>query len=356
MPWPVPQPTDIYSRAGAVFTAQFPSFQPSEPNTVCGAVSRIVGMTAFDLYGYQSYVMAELFPDTTQDNLDRHAGNWGLTRIPAQAGSGTISWPCTTTTVLPAGIVFSDGLGNAYLNTAGGTATGGTSITLAVTAASAGAQGNLATGTVLTPVSPVAGMASAATVASPGFSNGAVAETDTALRARLLQRIRARGRGGNNADYQQWAEAASSLVAYVQTVPQYLGPGSVGIFIAESGPAVAGSGVLSAVASYLGAGYAAGGVAPVTAYVQVYSATLQTLNATIHLIPDTTANRTAATNAFTAFVAGTAQIGGTITVADLDAAIKGGSNGVFTFDRSLPAADVVCGTGVIAVAGTLSFV
>lgn len=353
MPWSIPQPVTIFNRAASAYVAQFPSFQPTAPNTVCGATSRILGMTAFDLYGYQSYIMNELFPDTSEDNLDRHAGNWGLTRIPPAAGLGSINWICTAAETLAIGIVFSDPLGNAYYSTTGGAVTPGT-VTLSVAAASAGAQGNLATGTVLTPISPVAGMASSATVASPGFSGGALAETNTALRARLLQRIRQRGRGGNSADYTYWCEAASSSVAYVQVVPSYSGPGSVGLFVAGIGPSTIGSGVLATLSSYLGAEYAAGGIAPVTAYVTVQSAALQTLNATIHLNPDTTANRAAATVAFDAWVATDAEIGGTMFMSRLDAALEGAS-GEFSHERSMPSADVVCGTGTIAVAGTLSF-
>ncbi len=356
MAWPIPQPTDIYNRAGASFVGQFPSFQPTAPNTVCGAIGRIVGMSGFDLYLYQGYIMNELFPDTSEDNLDRHAAIWGLTRIPAQAASGTVTWGGTTGTVLPAGIVFSDAYGNAYLNTAGGTVAGGT-ITLAVSAASAGAQGNVLNGALLTPVSPVGGMSASAVVASTGagFSGGAPAETDTALRARLLQRIRARGRGGNVADYQAWCEQASSSVVYVQAIPNWLGPGSVGVFVAGAGPTAIGSGPLAAISAFLGAQYAAGGAAPVTAYVVVQSATLYPVNATVHLNPDTANNRAAATAAFDAWVATDAEIGATMFMSRLDAALEG-ADGEFSHERTFPTADLVLNAGVIAVAGTLSFV
>ena len=93
-----------------------------------------------------------------------------------------------------------------------------------------------------------------------------------------------------------------------------------------------------------------------TAYVTVYLATWQTVNGTVHLVPDTAANRVAAANGFAAWIATTAQIGATEFVDDMDAAIKGQSGGAFSFDRTLPASDVVLGAGTIAVAGTLSFV
>jgi uncharacterized phage protein gp47/JayE len=353
MPWPIPQPADIYARAGAAYVAAFPGFDPTQPNTVCGTTSRIVGMTGFDLYLYQGYIMNELFPDTSVDNLDRHAGIWGLTRIPSQAATGSIAWTGSNGTVLASGILLTDQFGNSYLTTDGLTVSGG-SATLTLTAVSGGAQGNLATGAVLTPVSPVAGMAATAAVASPGLSGGAPAESDTALRARLLQRIRERGRGGNNADYVNWCEAASSAVAYVQAIPQWYGAGSVGIFLAGAGPSALSGPEVATVSAYLGALFAPGGVAPVTAYVAVFGATLYTLNATVHLNPDTSTIRAAATAAFQAWVETDAQIGGTMYVARMDAALEGAS-GEFSHDRTLPAADVVLGPGTIAVAGVLSF-
>ena len=361
MPWPIPQPTDIFNRAATAYVAQFPSFQPTAPNTVVGATGRVLAMAAFDLYLYQGYVMNELFPDTAEDNLDRHAGNWGLTRIPASVATGTVQWLSTTGATLAAGIVFTDAFGNSYITTSGGTVGAATNITLNIAAASAGAQGNLANATLITPIAPVGGMTAQAQVSSAGgLTGGAAAESDIALRGRLLSRIRLRGRGGNNADYAQWTQAASSSVAYVTAVPNYQGPGTVGVFAAGVGPSTLGSGVLSAISAYLGAGYASGGVAPVTAYVAVYSAALQTINATLHLTPDTSANRTAAANAFGQFITQSATIAGaggaTIDVSSIAGAIVGGSGGAFTFDLTAPVADIVINTGTIAVAGTVGFV
>jgi len=353
MPWPVPAPSVIYGRAGASYTAVFPSFDPTQPNTVCGTTSRVIALTAFDLYLYQGYWANELFPDTAQDNLDRHAGIWGLTRIAAQAATGQASGAGSNGTVVPTGAAATDYFGNVYFTAATETVSGSV-VTETFQAASGGAQGNLATGTVLTLLSPIAGLSPQSfTVLSPGFSGGAPTETNTALRARLLQRIRSRGRGGNNADFTIWAEGASSLVAYVQVVPNIIGFGSVGLFVAGIGPSALGSGTVAAVNSAVLA------VAPVpineTSLVTA-SATLQTVDGTIHLIPDTPTNRTAATNAFASYIGAAAEIGGTVYLDLIAGAIAAAAAGSFNFDLSAPSADVVVGAGTIAVAGTLGFV
>ncbi len=437
MPWPIPQPAEIANRAAGIYTAQYPDFNPTQPNTLAGANCRIVAMTAFDLYGYQGYIAQELFPDTTVDNLDRHAGIWGLTRLTASAATGQAVGAGTNGTIVPSGTVATDPLGNSYFTTAAATVSGG-AVTANWTASTAGAQGNLVAGTVLTLLSPIAGLSpqsftvlgeasvagasgtvvpasvpmldpagnayvsgasvtlagtsgtitfgatspggfslaagtvlsfstsvsglspQSATVTLSGFAGGAPVESDTALRARLLARIRSRGRGGDGTDYQQWAEAASATVAAVQVAPCWGGVGNVGVWIAGNGPSALSGSIVTAVADYIAS------LAPVTATVIVNSAATDAVNATVHLVPDTTANRAAAQAAFAAWVqeAGLAAFdavlargvttGGTLYVDSLDAAIAGG--GSYQFDRSVPASDIVLNAGTVAVPGSLTFI
>ncbi len=355
MPWPIPQPADIAARAAALFESTLVSpdgtpIDASDPNTVLGVTARITGMTAFGLYLYQSYLANELWPDTAQDNLDRIAGIWGLTRIAPAVASGSVSVTGTANAPLPSGIALADALGNTYVTTgAVDLAANGTG-TLPVNANAAGAQGNLSAGTVLTVVSAVSGLApQEATVLAPGFSGGAPAETDTALRVRVIARIRQRGRGGSVADYEQWAESASALVAYTEVDPDWAGPGSVGVFIAGAGPSALTSADVAVVNTALQA------QRPVTAKVYVNAATLVPLSATIHLNPDTTANRAAATTAFAAWIATDAAIGGTLYMSRLDAALAA-ADGEFSHERIAPTADVTYATGTIASVGTLAFV
>jgi uncharacterized phage protein gp47/JayE len=349
MPWQIPQPAAISARAAATYSTVFQDFDPTEPNTVAGTHCDVLAMALFDVYLHQSYIAGELFPDTSIDNLDRHAGIWGLTRIPATAASGTVSVGGAGGLVVPSGIAATDVLGNLYATTSGATIVGG-SATLSITAASAGAQGNLAAGTVLTLLSPIAGLnPQSLTVQTPGLSGGAAQESDAALRSRLLARIRARGRGGNAADYQYWAEAASSAVEYVQVYPNWAGLGSVQVWVAGAGPSALTTSEVSAIAAYIA------GVRPVTASVTVASAAVEAVNATVHLVPDTVANRTAATTGFSTWLAASAQIGGTLYVDDMIAAIKAAGGGAFSLDTSAPTGDIVLGAGTIGVAGTLSF-
>lgn len=349
MAWPVPSAATLTARAGAVYAAAFPGFDATDPNSVASVTARIVGMTAFDLYLYQGYWAAELFADTAADSLDRHAGIWGITRIPAQAATGNATVAGTNGVALPSGILATDALGNSYVTTAGATISGGAA-TLPLSAVSGGAQGNLSSGVTLAIVSPVAGLsAQTLTVAAPGLSGGAAAETDAALRARLLARIRLRGRGGNAADYAQWAEASSSAVAYVQAVGGWYGSGSVAVFVAGAGPSALTDAEVLVVDAYLQT------VRPVTARVYTLAATVTPVAVTIRLSPDTAATRAAATAAFASYMAAEASIGGALFVTGLDGAIAAGLAGAADFDRLAPLADVPGAAGVILSAGALSF-
>src|SRR6185437_5256335 len=77
-------------------------------------------------------------------------------------------------------------------------------------------------------------------------------------------------------------------------------------------------------------------------FINVVAATIQPIDFSIHLNVDTTANRTAATNALTLQLLADATIGGTIYMSRCDAALENAS-GEFSHERSAPGADVAAG-------------
>jgi uncharacterized phage protein gp47/JayE len=354
MPWPIPAPETIAAKAAGIYegTLKSPDGTPidaSSPNTVLGATTRVVGMSAFELYLFQAYTQAELWPDTAQDNLDRIAGVWGLTRIAAQVASGTVSVSGTVGAPIPSGVTLADSLGNLYTTTAPGTVAADGAALLPVSASVGGVAGNLAAGAILTIVVAVAGVApQQATAQPPGFSDGEPEETNPQLSARVLARIRNPGNGGSEADYEAWAQAASSAVAYVAVQPGYTGAGTVGVFVAGAGPAASTGPEVAAVQAYLQP------KRPVTAQVTAYAATVQPLDATITLNPDTLANRAAATAAFANWIETDAAIGGTMYLSRMNAAVAAG-DGEFSHETASPTADVALGVGTIAGVGVLSF-
>ncbi|MBK1683384.1 baseplate J/gp47 family protein [Rhodoferax fermentans] len=123
----------------------------------------------------------------------------------AAAATGLANGTGVTATLLEAGTLMQTSDGRQYKVSADAVVVAGV-VTPSVVALVAGAASNLSGGTVLTLVSPVAGIDSNFVAAMPnGVSNGADAETDTQAIYRLQQRLSNEPMGGCPADYARWA-------------------------------------------------------------------------------------------------------------------------------------------------------
>ena len=348
MSWPVPAPGEIASRAAAVFEGALPGIDARSPNTVAGAISRVTDMALADVYFELGYLAAELMPDTAIDTLDRHANTWGVPRLQPTAAIGNASFAGTVGAPIPAGLTFTAPSRAVVATAAAGTIGGGGTVVLPLVAAVAGSNGNQPGGTVLTIVSPLAGLnPQSCTLDGFGLSAGTDIEPIEAWRARILRRIRAPAMGGAAADYTTWVnEVLSGTI--VQPVPNGGGLGTVVVWITQ-GMTVASPAEVALVQAYLDV------VRPVTAAVTVLAASLVPVNVTLHLSPDTAAIRAAAINALALAFVQDAAIGGTVFVSRLDNAVSS-SDGEYSHERSLPSADVVMSAGQLPVLGTVSFV
>ena len=188
-----------------------------------------------------------------------------------------------------------------------------------------------------------------ATLDGSGLVGGADLEGLEAWRTRILARIRAPAMGGAAGDYVTWAKAALNGVAYVQVVPNAGGLGTVAVWIAKQGPAVASGPEVAAVQAAINV------VRPVTASVTVLAATLVPVNVTLHLNPDTGPIRAAATAALALAFAVDATIGGAVFVSRLDNSVSS-SDGEYSHIRSAPAADVAMSAGQLPILGTVTFI
>jgi len=203
---------------------------------------------------------------------------------------------------------------------------------------------------------PLAGLISqSGTIDVNGVTGGADLEETEHWRSRILARIQQRGGGGDANDFEQWTQEVLPG-AIVDAFSPGLGLITVAIAMPTStSPRVPTSTELDEATAYLND---ATNRKPLGApAVAVIAATLQPVNFTLHLLPDTTANRTAAQNALALyFVGADIQIGSTLDLSRSDAAI---STAIPTaaFDRSVPAADVVPSTVTsILTYGTVAFV
>lgn len=347
-----PTLTQLIERAQADIESRLPGTDPRARRTVIGILARLHADAVHSLYGHQDWIARQILPDTAEaEILDRHASFRGLTRIAAVAASGNVTFTGTNGVAIPAGTELQSAAGERYTTDAEVTIAGG-SATAAVTAAVAGDEGNQPSGAQLSLTSPIAGVTSQATVASPGLAGGADAESDDALRERLLRAYRETPHGGAAADYIAWARAAHPDVTHAWVYPSALGLGTVTVRIMTYGATASGiptQTVIDAVQAYIDARR------PVTADLTVVAPVAVALNFTIQsLSPNTQAVRDAIAAELADLLRREAEPGGTILLSRIREVISAAED---EYDHVLvsPAANVTHTTGQIAVMGVITW-
>lgn len=350
MTWPIPAPADIAEAGAAVLQSTFPDADPRAPESVMAALCRILGLTLYDAYLFALSRAQELMPDTAVEWLERHADIWGVTRLPAVAAGGPVTFAGAAGTAIPAGTELRANDGAAFTTQALAMIGGGGTATVQILAVAAGAAGSLAAGTQVPLVSPIAGLSvQSATVAAGGLASpaGRDRETDEGLRDRLLRRIRTPPRGGAAADYEAWAREVPG-VERVRVESSWVGAGSVGVIVAMAGGTVPSGGDLDAVAAAIETRR------PVTATVVVAPIELVAINVSIGITPDTAAIRAAVAAALDLFFA-RADIGAPLYATRLSEAVSAAAGEYAHEVVGLPAVTVLA-PQQMPVLGTLTFV
>lgn len=319
MTWPLPQPDEIAERIAAGILLAFPDapdLDPRAPDTMLGVLARTVALTLFDVHLHQRWLADQQMVDTATDWLPRHADIWAIPRIAATFATGAAQFAGVNGTSIPAGTELRAPSGAVYETLATVTIASGTA-QASLRAVEAGTAGNASTDVALALVVPIAGITGqAATVVAPGLRGGAPIEGEEAWKSRVLARIRQPPMGGTAADYVAWARAASALVSQVRVYPNYVGPGTVGVVIAQAGGLAPTTPELAAIAAAIDL------VRPVTAAVSVLACVPTAIAFSIELSPDTAATRLAVTAALDTFFAVEAAIGTEIPLSRVSEAIS----------------------------------
>jgi uncharacterized phage protein gp47/JayE len=349
-----PSLQQLITRAQSDVTSRLPGTDPTLRNTVLGAQARAHAGATHGLYGYLEWISRQILPDTADDDwLDRQA-LWraGLTRLVAEAAIGNVTFAGTNGATIDAGTALQDATGALYTTNALATIAAGVAVA-AVTAQTAGAAGNLAVGTSLTLVSPVAGVQSQATVAAGGFTGGADIETSERLRVRLANALSNPPQGGSQQDYITWALAAHPDVTNVWPVANEMGPGTMTVRLMTYGVTANGipvQAVLDDVFAYIDARRPAG-----MAGLYVVAPVAAPLAFTITgITPNTQAVKDAVAAELADLLEREAEPGGTILISHLREAISlaaGESDHALT----IPAANVTHTTGQIATMGAITW-
>ncbi|MBN0978904.1 baseplate J/gp47 family protein [Pseudomonas hygromyciniae] len=252
-------------------------------------LSRALSGAVYGLYGYLDWIAEQILPDTAdEETLERIASlRLSQPRKAAQAAEGTASFTAAAGRVVDVDTVMQSNDGRAYRVTESVPTVAGTN-TAKLEALDAGTLGNIESGTVLTLIQPVEGLASTFTVLAPGLIGGIAQESVESLRARVVRSYRVIPRGGSADDYETWAlEVPGVTRAWCRR--NFLGPGTVGLFVMsdEDANPIPDAAQLAEVKAYIEP------LRPVTAELYVLAPVQVPVVYQIRLTPDTSAVRAA---------------------------------------------------------------
>lgn len=209
-------------------------FQPEES---CDLSVRLYAaaaqVQALEIQG--EWVLAQSFPQTAQGGyLDYHADTRGLRRLEGTKAQGALRFsvgaPAATDLLIPKGTVSMTEAGAAYQTTAEAVLeAGGLWVEVAAEAVEIGKDGNAAAGTVTVMTACPVGVTGCTN--PEAFTGGSDAESDEALRERVLESYRRLPNGANAAWYEQTAMSHEG-VAEAQAVGRARGIGTVDVYIA----------------------------------------------------------------------------------------------------------------------------
>ena len=179
---------------------------------------------------YIDWLALQLLPDTAETVwLDRHGAIWlknadgTVGRKQATFADGTIAVTGIQGSIVPSGALLMGPTGVDYQTTQQ-ILVGSGPTEVPVLALDAGAQGNMLPAATISFSAPPPNVNGVAVVIS--MDGGVDPESDDELRGRVLQRIQEPPMGGDNDDYEQWAESVPG-VTRAWTYPLEMGPGTV---------------------------------------------------------------------------------------------------------------------------------
>lgn len=200
------------------------------PNNV-NVSSKVIGGSVWELFGFLEYIKKQIFVSTADgEHLDRHAADYGMTRLPATYATGYVDLSGVDGSVILAGAQLQRSDGRRYTLLGGGTIASGT-VQVQVTADETGSEANSTPGVSMALVTPTVGFDAAGAVSAEGIGAGTDIETDEALRTRLLHRKQNPPRGGSSADYVAWALEVNGVSdVFVDPITATNGRTSVGVW------------------------------------------------------------------------------------------------------------------------------
>lgn len=231
-----------------------PGTQARTRRTALGVIAFAQAGGINGLHAHLDYLQRNFLPDEQADapGVERWARRYGLWYRPATLASGPVTVTGSIGTTLPAGTALQYTQDQVYVTTSELVLVGASGA-VEVEAQAAGQVGNLAAGTRISLVSPVAGISSVAIVAAGGITGGADDENLDGLRQRVFRRMSEPPKGGSLADYETWALEAHASVTRAWASEHEQGAGSVTVRLAcDNNPdPIPGTAVVDACKAYI---------------------------------------------------------------------------------------------------------
>lgn len=361
MPFDRPTLTELVNRIEDDFKTRIDGATSLLRRSLLSVLARVYAGAAHLMYAFIEYSAKQLYASQADsEGLDRLGSEYNLTRTAAVKATGITVATGTNGVNIPAGTELQSDSEEVYVTDAAIVIAGGTA-SLAVTAKIAGADANDNGSITLTFVSPITGVDSDTTVDADGISGGTDAESDAALRARILTRRRLPPHGGAQHDYEAWALEVAG-VTRVWVFPLVSGPGTVGLaFVRDAEtPIFPDAAERQAVRDYIvehtdpASGTTVG--IPLTAEpgFSIIELVEVQVNITINLSPNTAAVQAAVTSELESFLEREAGPGNTLYLSQFSEAISL-ATGEVAHTLVSPAADLVAQNDQLHTLGVITF-
>ena len=268
---------EIYQGLAAQFQAQ--TGQTAGGNSELAVRFYAVAAQLYSLYVQAEWTRRQCFPQTAQgEELDKHAALRGISRRRAVPAAGTVRFYVDqageTATQVPQGTVCMTAGGVRFVTDEDAEVAPGEMFCEAgVSAAQAGAAGNVGQGAIVYMALPPPGIVACAN--PQPLAGGRDREGDEALRERVLASFTRLANGANNAFYHQAAMAFDGVAA-VTVLPRNRGVGTVDLVPAAQAGAP-GEELLEAMQSYFDR------VREIAVDVKVMAPTLETVDVWVKL-------------------------------------------------------------------------
>jgi uncharacterized phage protein gp47/JayE len=295
MPFDRPTLREINSRIQADLIAELAAIGESLlRHSVVKVQGTVYAGVAHGEYGAIQNAKDQLFILTAdEEHLEKHGAEYGIPRDKGSKATGSAIAIGTTGLTIDAGKRLQSLTGNIYIIDSSVTLTAGTAL-ISFTAENVGIDYNEDAGTILSFISPIAGINSTVTVDANAITGGGDVKEVEAYRLQLLNRKRTAPHGGALFDYINWALEYSG-VTRAWAIEHYQGVGTIGLaFVRDNDSVILPSQAqLDAVKAYIiyhndpNTNLETG--MPVnTAGLYMIPLTYKTVNVTIKLQPNTT--------------------------------------------------------------------